>query len=380
MSNVYARFAGGETGKQREQVIDGLKSIMGSDLLAHTIIAAVIAVAFYMLSRVVRIILSLIGRKVIAKTETVLDDRILEVILAHVKPLMVVIGLHIAFREIHKGAVPSDLTLLQILEYSWSILYIAVVILVVKVLLGVIRVIIDWYLDSISAEGTADLKRTLGPLTGKVVTLLVGMVAAIVLLDHFGVNVGSMLVSLGVGSLAVALAAQDTLANMIAGFVILVDRPFRVGDRIELPTGQIGDVDSIGLRSTKMVNFDGNLIIIPNAELTKGRIVNYAYPHNQMRVQLNVEVAYGTDPAKVRRILLDIATKHPDVLKEPTPEVHFTAMKNSSIEFTLVAHSANYIARFAAETSMREQVYLTLAKEGIEIPFPQSVVHVKSDS
>jgi small-conductance mechanosensitive channel len=217
-------------------------------------------------------------------------------------------------------------------------------------------------------------------LTSKLIALLIGMVGAIVILDHFGINIGSLLVSLGVGSLAVALAAQDTLANMIAGFVIMVDRPFRVGDRIELPTGQVGDVHRIGLRSTQILNFDNNLIIVPNAELIKSRIVNFAFPFNQMRVLVKFGVAYGASPEQVRTILLDIVRAHPEVVSDPQPEVFFTAMNDSSLEFTLIARAAEYQKRFDIECTLREQAYLAFQKAGIEIPFPQRVVHMKSSS
>jgi small-conductance mechanosensitive channel len=349
------------------------------ELWARIVVAAVLIAAFYLLSRLAKKLLNFLGHKLLAKTETVLDDRILEVILAHVKPLMVIIGFHVAVREVRKGATASELTVNQVLDYAESILYILVVLLIVKVLLTIVRVVIDWYLDRLSIEGVSDLKMTLGPLTSKVVNILVGMVAVIILLDHFGINIGSLLVSLGVGSLAVALAAQDTIANMIAGFVILVDRPFRVGDRIELATKEIGDVYAIGLRSTKILNFDNNVIIIPNAELVKSRIVNYSYPERPMKVQLNANVAYGTDPVNVRRILLDIAASHPDVLKEPAPEVYCTGMKDSAVEFTLMARTPDYARHFAVQTTLREQIYLALSKEGIEIPFPQQVVHVKAN-
>jgi len=290
---------------------------------------------------------------------------------------MVVIALHVAIREIRKSVTEADLTADQMLDYGESILYIVGVLLVVKILLN-IREIIHWYLDRISADGAASLKMTLGPLTTKVVNVLVGLVAVIILLDHFRINIGSLLVSLGVGSLAVALAAQDTLANMIAGFVILVDRPFHVGDRIEIGPGQVGDVQEIGLRSTKLLNYDSNLILIPNADLVKSRIINYAYPFNQMRVQLMVSVAYGTDPGLVRRILVELARNHPDILPEPQPEVYFTGTGDSGIEFSLMARASSYTKKFAAETTIREPAYLAFSKEGIEIPFPQRMVHMKA--
>lgn len=357
-----------------------LKSLTGSDLVYHVVVSVVIVAAFYLLSRAVRGLLAFLSRKVFARTATVLDDRILRVILDHVKPLMVVTGLHVAVREVRKGASAADLTANQFLDYGEAVLYVAVVVVVVRIFLHVAKEIIDWYLGKISADGAANLKMTLGPLTGKVANVIVGLVAGIIVLDHFGINIGSLLVSLGVGSLAVALAAQDTLANMMAGFVILADRPFRVGDRIELASGLTGDVQEIGLRSTRLLNFDNNLIIIPNADLVKGQIINHTYPFNQVRVLLRVNVAYGSDPAAVRRILVDLAGKHPDIVKDPEPQVFFTAMSDSSMEFSLMARASDFTKKFTAETTLREQVYLTFAKEGIEIPFPQRVVHVKSDS
>src|SRR6185295_9657089 len=102
------------------------------------------------------------------------------------------------------------------------------------------------------AAAASEVAREFTPLFSKVGRVFIALVALTMLLQHFGVNVASLVVSLGVGSLAVGLAAQDTLANMFAGFTILLDQPFRVGDRIQLATGEIGDVQSIGMRSTVM--------------------------------------------------------------------------------------------------------------------------------
>jgi MscS family membrane protein len=368
----------GATEYGSDDAMQWLRELLGADVLFHAVVAVAIVAAFYLLSRGVKSLLNWIGRKIIATTETVLDDRILAVALAYVKPVMVVIGLHVALREISKGTRVEDVTLRQILEYSESILYIVVILLVVRILLAVVREIIDWYLERISAEGAPKLKLTLGPLTHKVVNLLVGLIAMIIVLDHFGINIGSLLVSLGVGSLAVALAAQDTLANMIAGFVILVDSPFRVGDRIELTGGQVGDVQQIGLRSTRILNFDNNVMILPNAELVKGRIVNYSYPYPQTRVLLRFELAHGTDPEKVRRLLLSLATSHQEILRDPPPRVYFTAITDYAIQLTLVARCESVTGQYDVETTLREQAYLAFLQEGIEVGVPQRIVRTKA--
>jgi len=356
-----------------------VREFLGNDLTYHLVIGATIVIVFSLLSRAVRSLLHFVGRKIFSKTETVLDDRILDVLLTHVRPLMVVTGLGIASREIRKALTPADLTLGQILDYADAILYIVFAILVLKILLGIIRETIHWYLDRISVEGTSNLKLTLGPLADKAVNGLVGLVAIIIVLDHFGINIGSLLVSLGVGSLAVALAAQETLANMIAGFVILVDRPFRAGDRIEVATGQIGDVKEIGLRSTRLVNFDSNVMVIPNSELIKSRITNYSHPQRPMRVLIRFDLAYGTDPEKVRKILLGLAAAHPDILQDPMPQVSVTALGEAAVQFTLVARASSYLTQYATETELRERAYVAFQDERIAMPVPRRFVHVQQE-
>jgi small-conductance mechanosensitive channel len=353
-----------------------MDDILKNPLLYHTFVAAIIVAAFVLFTRAVRALLQWLGHRIFRQTETELDDRILEVVLRHVRPLMIVISLHLAVREIRKGAVETDITLHQLLDYGQAVLYVAAVLLLVKVLLGILREIINWYLDRVSGDGAASLKMTLGPLTNKVVDILIGLVALIIILDHFGINIGSLLVSLGVGSLAVALAAQDTLANMIAGFVLLVDRPFRVGDRIEIASGVTGDVLQIGLRSTKLLNFDNNVIIMPNAELVKSRIINFAYPALPMRVAVRLEVAYGTAVDRVRQLLLDLAAHHPQVLADPAPAVHLTALNDSSVQITLTVRSSRYTESFDVESTLREQAYALFLREGIQVPIPQRVVRM----
>jgi small-conductance mechanosensitive channel len=359
--------------------MDWLKNIFSNELAYHFAIAVAVVVAFSLLARTMRRILGALGKKLLARTATVLDDRILNVILSHVRPLMVLTGLHIAVREIRKGISETDITPSQVLDYCDAILYLAVVVLVVKVVLNIVKEVIHWYLEQASKGDGIGLRMTLGPLTDKIVAIVVGMVAIIVVLDHFGINIGSLLVSLGVGSLAIALAAQDTLANMIAGFVILVDRPFRVGDRIQMASGEVGDVTMIGLRSTRIVNLDANMIIVPNAELVKGKITNYSYPLPYMRILVEVGVAYGTDPERVRSIMTAQAAQHEEVLKDPAPRVLCTRLGESGIEFTLIARIKHYDNDGLVKAQLRERIYSRLVESGIEIPFTQRVVHMKGN-
>jgi small-conductance mechanosensitive channel len=163
---------------------------------------------------------------------------------------------------------------------------------------------------------------------------------------------------------------------MIAGFTIMLDRPFRVGDRIQLASGEKGDVVEIGLRSTKILTFENTLLIIPNESIVKEMVWNLSYPNPIIRVKVDVGVAYGTDPERVKQIMVDVAKQHPEVLDDPEPKAYLINFGDSSLDFTLVGRVANYGDQWRVQEELRIAIYKAFEKEGIEIPFPQRVVHM----
>lgn len=133
-----------------------------------------------------------------------------------------------------------------------------------------------WYAATIAERTKTPIDEEFIPLFQKVLSIVIWIIGIIVILSYLGINIAALLTTLGVGSLAIALAAQDTIANVIAGFLIMIDRPFKVGDRIKLPTGENVDVLWIGNRRSKFRGEDGSLIIVPNVDLSKSKIVNYS--------------------------------------------------------------------------------------------------------
>jgi small-conductance mechanosensitive channel len=337
----------------------------------HLAVACVVIILFLSLTRAVRAFLNFLGRKIISKTETDLDDRILDVVLANVRPAMLVLGLYFSIREAGKGLLEVDPALTGIVDGILAALYVAGILVIVKIGIGISREVVSWYLENASVEGGSALQKTVGPLFSKSLNFLIALVGLIVILDHFGINIGSLLVSLGVGSLAVALAAQETLANMIAGFVILVDRPFRIGDRIDATSGVVGDVLAIGLRSTRVLNFDNNVVIIPNADLVKARVTNFAYPYKEMRILLKFDVAFGTDIQRLRSMVLALARSNPEILKDPEPSLRVVGITENGIHLWLTARAKDFSTQFTAETDLREQIYELLMREGISPAIPQ---------
>ena len=137
--------------------------------------------------------------------------------------------------------------------------------------------ILHWYGENIAIKTKTQLDDEFIPLFKHVARILVWAIGLIIILSHFGVNINALITTLGVSSLAIALAAQDTISNIIAGFLIMVDRPFRTGDEIQLPSGEKVKVLSIGMRRSRFLNQDKAIVIMPNLELSKSKIVNFTY-------------------------------------------------------------------------------------------------------
>ena len=137
--------------------------------------------------------------------------------------------------------------------------------------------VLGWYMENITARTKTKLDDKLAPILRRTLNVVIWIIALLVILPLYGVNINALIATLGVSSLAVALAAQDTIANIIAGFLIMVDTPFTIGDRIKLPSGEKVEVLDIGVRRSKFLSEDKAIVIVPNVDLSKSSIVNYTY-------------------------------------------------------------------------------------------------------
>ena len=250
------------------------------------------------------------------------------------------------------------------------------VFLVAVIFVRVTSTVLTWYRETIAVRTETTVDDEFLPLIDRTTKIVVYALALLIVLDHFEVDIKGLVAVLGVGSLAVGLAAQDTLANMISGFVIMLDRPFRVGDRVRLSDGTLCIVHEIGIRSSKFRTFDNTLIIVPNAELTKTTIHNVTYPHPQVRVRVDVGVGYDSDMNKVREVMLDEARQHPKVLSHPAPVFAFLSFGDSSLDVALFCYVDRVEDQWMTGNELRERILNRFRAEGIEIPFPQRVVTI----
>jgi len=223
------------------------------------------------------------------------------------------------------------------------------------------------------------------PTTGLAYGILKGTVYVIgflIVLTDLGVSIAPLITALGVGGLAVALALQDTLANLFAGVHILMEKSLRIGDFVKLETGQEGYIDDITWRTTRIRMLPNNVVVIPNSKLAQSVVTNYFLPEKRMSMSISIGVSYSSDPEEVERILLEVAKKGaadiPGLLAEPEPSVRFIpGFGESSMDFTLACHVAEFTDQYPAQHELRKRIFKRFKAEGIEIPFPHRTVYVR---
>ncbi len=225
------------------------------------------------------------------------------------------------------------------------------------------------------------------PTTGLAYGLLKGTILVIgflIMLSVLGVSITPLLTALGVGGLAVALALQDTLANLFAGIHILMEKSIRVGDFVKLETGQEGYVDDITWRTTRVRMLPNNIVVIPNSKLSQSVVTNYYLPEKRMSLLIPVGVSYSSDPEKVEKILVGEAKKAvgeiPGLLGDPEPFVRFIpGYGDSSLDFTLICQVREFVDQYLAQSELRKRIFKRFREEGIEIPFPHRTVYLREE-
>jgi len=192
-------------------------------------------------------------------------------------------------------------------------------------------------------------------------------ISGIMLLSLYNINVNVLIASFGVMGLGISLAAQDTLSNVIAGVMIMIDQPFRVGDRIEIRgLGTWGDVVDIGLRSTRIRTRE---VIVPNNSISTDQVVNYTFPDPQYRIQIEIGVGYGQDIEKVRQIIIDTVSQVKGVLLDKPVDALYVEMGASAMTFRVRWWIDSYVDTRRMFDSVNSALQKALDEAGIEMPF-----------
>jgi small-conductance mechanosensitive channel len=335
--------------------------------------AAAIIISGVLLALVARTVVRWLETKA-GKTDTRLDDIIIAAIGTPAQVAIVVVSVYIALK--YFGLLPASVR--WILD-PWFVTAFYII-MAAWIISSFLHDLISIYGHHLAEKSEGDWDNRLIELLKLVIKYVIWFIGVMLILSVFEINITPFLAGAGIAGLAVALAAQDIISNFFGGAIITVDKPFKVGDRIKVDT-YYGDVITIGPRSTRLKTLDYQIVTIPNNKITTNVIVNYAEPDQKLRITIPVSVAYGTDPKKVKDILLEIARatiKNTEyILEDPGPKAFFYEFSDSCLKFNLYVWAKKYNLPDEVMDAINVQIAERFAKEGIEIPFPQVEVRLK---
>jgi small-conductance mechanosensitive channel len=338
-------------------------SLLGDPDAQQGLISLGLLLGAYFAARFVSYLLGLLVERAARQSTTNLDDRLLSALKQPITYLLFIAG---AWGALHR--LPGPEGLVRRLDAG---LFVIGALLVTLALMRTYGILLSWYTSSARFADGSGLAAEFGPMLKRLGQLFLAALAAIAILQRLGVNVMSLVVSLGVGSLAVGLAAQDTLANMFAGFALMLDRPFRIGDRIQLASGDVGDVEQVGMRATRIKTLDETILVVPNSVLVKERLVNQSRPTRAIVTRLEVGVGFDADLAQVRRILTESALALEHVDPQCAPVVLFARFTDYAIVCRLVFWAKDYASQGLALSEAHEQVQRRFREAGVEIACPR---------
>lgn len=220
-------------------------------------------------------------------------------------------------------------------------------------------------------------------LTQNISRIIIFGIGILIILNSLGISITPILATLGVGGLAVALALQDTLSNLFAGFHIIIAKQVRVGDYIKLDTGEEGYVTDINWRTTKIKMLPNNEVLVPNEKLTKSIIINYYLPEKEMAVLVNVGVHYNSDLRKVEKVTCEVAREVmkdiPGGVAEFKPFIRYHTFGDFSINFTVILRAKEFVDQYLIKHEFIKRLYERYTKEGIVIPYPIRAINYEQE-
>lgn len=224
-------------------------------------------------------------------------------------------------------------------------------------------------------SGQAAASATLSRNLAQIVAYTLGI---LILLNHLGVDIRPLLTALGVGGLAVALALQDTMANLFAGFYISVAGQIRLGDYIKLNTGEEGYVVDITWRSTTLRTLGSNLIFVPNSKLGQANVTNYHVPEKKMSTSITFRLAYGTDAGRAESLILEEARGAKDVAglvaEDPFYITWIPGLTDSALVLSLNFNVEEFANQFGVQSELRRRIYRRMESEGVSLGAPTQIV------
>jgi len=334
-------------------------------------VSLLIVLGFVIFAKIIFWIFKKIVRKATAKTQTKLDDLLIDMIEEPVVVFVVLMGLLLAFQQL---VFPDWLD-----DWLTKAMHVAITVNFTWLVARTIDTIIKEYLAPMVAASDNQLDDQILPLARKGIRSIIWALGILLALNNAGYNVGALLAGLGIGGIALAMAAKDTVANMFGGLTIFVDKPFKIKDRIKIG-GFDGIVEEIGIRSSRIRTLEGRLVTIPNHKFTDSFVENVSSEPNR-KVSLNLGLTYDTPPEKMELAMKILNNIHAN---DPGLGDNIWLVFDSFGDFSLGINFVYYILPGQDKTEVMSRVHLNILKQfneaGLEFAFPTQTIYTHKEN
>jgi small-conductance mechanosensitive channel len=338
--------------------------------LTPIVVLPLLVVAAALLAYLVYFVTMRIVRGLARRAEVTLDARFTWLLEHYLFPLLIIVGL---WWLLDIAPLPPKIGRAAERLLSLAGLSIAIFIAARAILL-LLRNIAARYQPLGNIQAPAEL-------VTKIVLFAIG---AMLVLDNLGVSLTPLLTTLGIGSLAVAIALQDTLGNAFAGLHLKADRPIEVGQFVQLEGGDEGFVEKIGWRSTRIRMLPNKSAVVPNSKLVQSTIINYDLPDPQVAVLVQVGVHYDSDLRKVEQVTCEVGKEIMRTVSGGVPSfdpfIRYHTFNQSSIDFTVILRAQRFVDNYLIKHEFIKALQERYRDEGVVIPFPIRTVHFKTDA
>jgi len=353
-----------------QPAIDQLEPVLGT-FWASLITAILIVIAFFIVALMVRWVFKKLIHRWVKESDSELDDLIVKAVSQPLIIGIVMIGVFIGLTM-----APGLDDYQEFIDQLFLVFYI---LFGAFVAVRVISAFITWWAIRGAKRTKTKIDDHFLPFIRRIVMAIVLFFAFVLILGVFGIELTAFVALIGVGGIAVALAFQDTLKELFAGTYVILDKPIKIGDLIELESGDRGIVHDIGWRSTIIKTWSGNYVTLPNSKIADSKLINYTEPAQEVGFSVEGGVGYHEDLDRVEKVLVDEAKK---VLKKVgcgakdwTPIVRYQQFGDSNIDFKVVFRVNTFGDQYLLKHEFIKAIKKRFDKEGIEISWPVRKVY-----
>lgn len=335
----------------------------------HYLKAAAIFILAYIIMQILLLIFENVFSKLAKKTKTQVDDLIVERARLPLAFLVMILGARLASEALQFNE-KINITVERIFS---SI----IVLVIVHVIIVIFDILINNWGRKLAAKTKSTIDDDLLTLFHRFAKILLYLIAILYIMNIWGIQIGPLLASMGIAGIAIAFALQSTLGNIFGGVALIMDKALRIGDVVELDDGTVGTVQKVSLRSTRIKTWDNELVTIPNGKLADSKITNWYMPDKRVRINIPFGVEYGSNPDKVKKVVMDLIKKDKTALKDPEPYILFTEMADFSLNFVARFWIEDISEKIFVKDRLTTAIYKALNKHRIGIPFPTRTVYIK---